>query len=143
MEAIKPVNHVSSSQIAVPSSSGKRKIHCCRYMMRSYCERQIRIRKQRLKQHQVPGAVGCVAPDPGLVAELEQELKDENIEGRLEEERGVVELFECLQKEAIMGEDHGRDPTDYNRRAQIFDKSSKVFQAQKEKGQQQNNNGQS
>lgn len=32
-----------------------------------------------------------------------------------------------------MGEDEGRDPTDYNRRAQIFDKSSRVFQALRER----------
>lgn len=44
---------------------------------------------------------------------------------------GLVEVLECLEREAIMGEDEGRDPTDYNRRAQIFDKSSKVFQALK------------
>ncbi|CAL5364017.1 unnamed protein product [Camellia sinensis] len=45
---------------------------------------------------------------------------------------GIVELMECLEGEAIMGEDVGRDPTDYNRRAHIFDKSSRVFQALKE-----------
>ncbi|KAL7253578.1 hypothetical protein ACSBR1_008001 [Camellia fascicularis] len=45
---------------------------------------------------------------------------------------GIVELMECLEREAIMGEDVGRDPTDYNRRAHIFDKSSRVFQALKE-----------
>ena len=31
--------------------------------------------------------------------------------------RGVWELLECLEKEAIMGDDDGRDPKDYNRRA--------------------------
>ncbi|GLT88507.1 hypothetical protein SLE2022_065300 [Rubroshorea leprosula] len=144
MEAIKPVSRVSSSQIAFPLSSGKRTIHCRRYMMLSSSERQIRIRIQHLKQHQVPRAVGCVAPDPGLVAELEQEQEDENIEERLGQRgRGVVELLECLEKEAIMGEDQGRDPTNYNRRAQIFDKSSEVFQALKEQGQQQDKNCQS
>ncbi|KAI3458421.1 hypothetical protein Pfo_015084 [Paulownia fortunei] len=45
---------------------------------------------------------------------------------------GIVELLECLESEAIMGEDVGREPTDYNRRAQIFDKSSRVFQALKQ-----------
>ncbi|GAV67781.1 LOW QUALITY PROTEIN: hypothetical protein CFOL_v3_11285, partial [Cephalotus follicularis] len=49
------------------------------------------------------------------------------------EEKGVVELLECLEREAIMGEDEGKDPTDYNRRAHIFDKSSRVFQALKER----------
>lgn len=45
----------------------------------------------------------------------------------------MVELLECLEREAIMGEDEGREPTDYNRRAQIFDKSARVFQALKER----------
>ncbi|GFP89384.1 hypothetical protein PHJA_001082100 [Phtheirospermum japonicum] len=45
---------------------------------------------------------------------------------------GIVELLECLEREAIMGEDKGRDPNDYNRRALIFDKSSRVFQALKQ-----------
>ncbi|KAF1893747.1 hypothetical protein Lal_00002269 [Lupinus albus] len=48
------------------------------------------------------------------------------------EEKGVVEMLECLEREAIMGEDVGKEPKDYNRRAQIFDKSSEVFQALKE-----------
>ncbi|KGN50752.1 uncharacterized protein LOC105435471 [Cucumis sativus] len=57
--------------------------------------------------------------------------------GRLEEKcggggKGIVELLECLEKEAIMGEDEGRDPTDYNRRAKIFSTSSEVFQALKQ-----------
>uniref|UniRef100_A0A9I9DL05 Uncharacterized protein n=2 Tax=Cucumis melo TaxID=3656 RepID=A0A9I9DL05_CUCME len=57
--------------------------------------------------------------------------------GRLEEKcgsggKGIVELLECLEKEAIMGEDEGREPTDYNRRAKIFSTSSEVFQALKQ-----------
>ncbi|RDX76189.1 hypothetical protein CR513_43840, partial [Mucuna pruriens] len=48
------------------------------------------------------------------------------------EGEGVVELLECLEREAIMGEDAGKDPIDYNRRAHIFDTSSQVFQALKE-----------
>lgn len=50
-----------------------------------------------------------------------------------EESEGMVELLECLEREAIMGDDEGRDPTDYNRRAQIFYKSSQVFTALKER----------
>ena len=46
----------------------------------------------------------------------------------------LIELLECLEREAIMGNDEGREAIDYNRRAQIFDKSSKVFQALKELG---------
>lgn len=45
---------------------------------------------------------------------------------------GFPELLECLEREAIMGEDEGKEPTDYNRRAQIFEQSSRVFQAIKE-----------
>ncbi|CAI9091901.1 OLC1v1027012C1 [Oldenlandia corymbosa var. corymbosa] len=45
---------------------------------------------------------------------------------------GIAELLECLESEAIMGDDQGKQPTDYNRRAQIFDKSSRVFQSLKQ-----------
>ncbi|XP_021866583.1 uncharacterized protein [Spinacia oleracea] len=62
-----------------------------------------------------------------LVVELEKELKEIENEGREEGGSTVVELLECLEREAIMGDDEGREPNDYNRRAQIFDKSSKVF----------------
>lgn len=47
--------------------------------------------------------------------------------------RGMVEILECLELEAIMGDDQGREPNDYNRRAQIFDRSARVFQALKER----------
>ncbi|GLT58795.1 hypothetical protein SLA2020_316610 [Shorea laevis] len=82
----------------------------------------------------------------GSVAEIEKELEAEINPDKEEcmasvgwfrhkcgEKRGVVELLECLEREAIMGEDEGREPTDYNRRAQIFDKSARVFQALKER----------
>lgn len=72
-----------------------------------------------------------------MAAEGEEWLKL----GRLKEKcgggKGVVELLECLEMEAIMGEDEGRDPIDYDRRAKIFSTSSKVFQALK----QQNSDG--
>ncbi|KAL8552381.1 hypothetical protein ACS0TY_001176 [Phlomoides rotata] len=45
---------------------------------------------------------------------------------------GIVEMMECLEREAIMGEDEGREAIDYNRRALIFDKSARVFQALKQ-----------
>ncbi|CAK9135908.1 unnamed protein product [Ilex paraguariensis] len=48
------------------------------------------------------------------------------------ERKGIVELIECLEREAIMGKDEGREAADYCRRAQLFDKSSEVFQALKE-----------
>ncbi|PSS33243.1 Glutamate [NMDA] receptor subunit 1 like [Actinidia chinensis var. chinensis] len=93
-------------------------------------------------------AVDCGRGGSDPVVELERELEEEmrvsgeewfGIEGRWREkcegrERvGIVELLECLEREAIMGEDEGREPNDYNRRAQIFDKSSRVFQALKER----------
>ncbi|KAL2526854.1 Uncharacterized protein Adt_11908 [Abeliophyllum distichum] len=71
------------------------------------------------------------------VSELEKKLEEELMGmGRLNEKcrgaSGIVELMECLEREALMGEDEGKEPTDYNRRAHIFDKSSRVFQALKE-----------
>lgn len=83
--------------------------------------------------------VGCA--NWGLEREPEAEIKTQEDDeekgiGRFRhkcgEREGVVELLECLEKEAIMGEDVGKEPTDYNRRAHIFDTSSKVFQALKE-----------
>lgn len=79
------------------------------------------------------------------MAELERELAAEGEEwlklGRLEEKcgggKGVVELLECLEREAIMGEDEGREPTDYNRRAKIFSTSSRVFQALKQQSEEE------
>nr|DAD25756.1 TPA_asm: hypothetical protein HUJ06_027224 [Nelumbo nucifera] len=53
----------------------------------------------------------------------------ENCEGK----RGLVEVVECLAEEAIVGNDEGREPKDYSRRAQIFDKSSRVFTALKQR----------
>lgn len=64
----------------------------------------------------------------GWVPELKEELGvGEDGEGG----KGVVELMERLEKEAIMGEDEGIDPADYSRRAEIFDMSSRVFRAHK------------
>ncbi|CAI0457302.1 unnamed protein product [Linum tenue] len=54
------------------------------------------------------------------------------VQEKCRERKGVVELLECLEAEAIMGDDQGKNPTDYNRRAQIFDTSSRVFQALKQ-----------
>ncbi|ESW08405.1 hypothetical protein PHAVU_009G042800 [Phaseolus vulgaris] len=86
--------------------------------------------------------VGCGSWS--LVRELEQEFEAEmrREEGgesgmgryrhKCREGKGVVDMLECLEKEAIMGEDEGKDPMDYNRRAHIFHASSKIFQALKE-----------
>ncbi|PKI46161.1 hypothetical protein CRG98_033419 [Punica granatum] len=69
-------------------------------------------------------AARCVAPSGGSVVGVERELKCGG--------QGVVELLECLEREAIMGEDEGKEPHDYNRRARIFEKSSRVFRALRE-----------
>ncbi|TKY73957.1 hypothetical protein E2542_SST02716 [Spatholobus suberectus] len=85
--------------------------------------------------------VGCASWS--LVRELEAEMKTQEGEEKESiglarfrhkcgEEKGVVELLECLEREAIMGEDVGKEPMDYKRRAQIFDRSSRLFQALKE-----------
>ncbi|KAK7293919.1 hypothetical protein RJT34_16798 [Clitoria ternatea] len=74
-----------------------------------------------------------------LERELETEMntKDQSIglarfRHKYGEGKSVVEMLECLEIEAIMGDDVGKEPVDYNRRAQIFDRSSRVFQALKE-----------
>lgn len=50
-----------------------------------------------------------------------------------EEEEEEVEQLELLEDEAMGGEDEGRSPTDYGRRAHIFEESSRVFRALKER----------
>ncbi|CAJ1974537.1 unnamed protein product [Sphenostylis stenocarpa] len=97
--------------------------------------------------HQIKDSRGSFVVECGswsLVRELEKELEaemkteecKENGMGRYKhkcrEGKGVVDMLECLEKEAIMGEDVGKDPMDYNRRAHIFDRSSRIFQALKE-----------
>ncbi|CAO2816065.1 unnamed protein product [Amaranthus hypochondriacus] len=64
--------------------------------------------------------------------EMKNCCKDEIISSSSSSSAELIELLECLEREAIMGNDEGREAIDYNRRAQIFDKSSKVFQALKE-----------
>ncbi|MCD7465761.1 hypothetical protein HAX54_001863 [Datura stramonium] len=78
----------------------------------------------------------------GSVGEIEKKLEEQigreedlarigKPTGKPEEVGEMVELLENLEREAIMGEDEGKEPMDYNRRAHIFDKSSTVFQALK------------
>ncbi|KAL3341782.1 hypothetical protein AABB24_026018 [Solanum stoloniferum] len=71
---------------------------------------------------------------------IERKLEEQidnlgRMSSKCKEVGGMVELLECLEREAIMGDDEGKAPMDYNRRAQIFDKSSRVFQALKETSQ--------
>lgn len=74
-------------------------------------------------------------PGPGPVAVPVEETEWNEMRNWSEKCRvqGVVELLECLEREAIMGDDGGKEPTDYSRRARIFDKSSEVFQALKQR----------
>ena len=75
-------------------------------------------------------------PEVEVAEEEEEEFSWKEMEKWVDKckgREGMVELLECLEREAIMGDDEGRDPIDYNRRAHIFDKSSRVFQALKEK----------
>lgn len=72
----------------------------------------------------------CMGQGGGSVSEVERELASQGEEmGRWTEKcggQGVAELLECLEREAIMGEDEGKEPCDYSRRARIFDWSSRV-----------------
>ncbi|CAH8324456.1 unnamed protein product [Eruca vesicaria subsp. sativa] len=84
-------------------------------------------------------AARCMASGPGY-AEAMEPIKPEEEEELTrrrgicggEVNRGVGEVLEYLEKEAIMGDDDGRDPKDYSRRANIFEKSSKIFKNVKE-----------
>ncbi|KAJ6763352.1 hypothetical protein OIU79_023991 [Salix purpurea] len=71
-------------------------------------------------------AAGCANRGP-VERDVEAEM---NLEA---EDDWIVELLECLEREAIMGDDEGTDPCDYSRRAQIFYTSSLVFSALKER----------
>ncbi|CAH8270118.1 unnamed protein product [Arabidopsis lyrata] len=97
----------------------------------------------KAKKERWVAAARCVASGSGYAAAMEPITPEEEEELTQrrgicggEANRGVWELLECLEKEAIMGDDDGRDPTDYNRRAKIFDKSSKIFKNSKEQRDQ-------
>lgn len=78
-------------------------------------------------------SVSLPEKQPGDEIITEEELMGLGTLGdKCKEVRGIAELLECLESEAIMGEDEGKEPIDYNRRARIFDKSSRVFQALKQ-----------
>ncbi|XP_002520889.2 uncharacterized protein LOC8276627 [Ricinus communis] len=139
------VCHLNAS--LCPSSFASYKTKPCRHSL-SLPSTSLSFKLQEKPKQRVHGLdVGCAKLDSGSVAELGRELEAEmnqeeeeewmlelgKLRERCKERKGMVELLECLEREAIMGDDEGRDPTDYNRRAQIFDKSSKVFQALKER----------
>ena len=58
-------------------------------------------------------------------AVLQEVAKDKEDAGLAPEE------LELLEDEAMGGEDEGRSPRDYDRRAHIFEESARVFQALK------------
>ncbi|CAK9136718.1 unnamed protein product [Ilex paraguariensis] len=108
-------------------------------------DRSLKLRQMRGSGQDGRGWSMVECAKRGSASEIERELKlkinseDEEWMGIVErwrenckERKGIVELMECLEREAIMGKDDGREPVDYNRRALIFDKSSRVFQALKE-----------
>ncbi|KAE8717818.1 transcription elongation factor s-II [Hibiscus syriacus] len=95
--------------------------------------RGLNMKAKRSRVGAVVAVAKCAAWEAGFLKELERELEEGGGEGwKRVEKKGMVEVLECLEREAIQGEDHGREPSDYNRRAQIFDHSSRVFQALKE-----------
>ncbi|KAL6660122.1 hypothetical protein ACP70R_002244 [Stipagrostis hirtigluma subsp. patula] len=88
------------------------------------------------QHHQVrmatsPGAAGlrvrahraCGGREP-----MEAQRRDREEEAEL-----AAEELEVLEEKAIAGEDEGRRPTDYDRRAHIFEESSRVFRALKQR----------
>ncbi|CAH9121549.1 unnamed protein product [Cuscuta epithymum] len=90
----------------------------------------------RFGGRRIPKSVKCGGrggPAPEWERKLAEEVAGMGIVRKKckEVKGGVAELLECLEREAIMGDDEGREPSDYNRRAQIFDKSSVIFQALK------------
>ncbi|XP_030540551.1 uncharacterized protein LOC115748228 [Rhodamnia argentea] len=111
---------VHARNLSVPSSGSFLKLH-----------------KKQWNGADIGLAARCASssPGPGPVAELVEEREWNEMRNWSEKCRvqGVAELLECLEREAIMGDDEGKEPTDYSRRARIFDKSSEVFQALKER----------
>ena len=90
---------------------------------------------------QSPGSAARCAEQGSVIEESQEEGLGSGMDSEWKEmgkwrdkcqDKGMVELLECLEKEAIMGEDEGREPTDYNRRAKIFSESARVFRALKE-----------
>ncbi|KAK1285911.1 hypothetical protein QJS10_CPB20g00084 [Acorus calamus] len=68
--------------------------------------------------HEPPLDPGRPIPDPPLDDEV----------GLVEE----AEVLEGMEEEAMAGDDVGRGPGDYDRRAHLFDESSRVFRTLKE-----------
>ncbi|KAF8728594.1 hypothetical protein HU200_017859 [Digitaria exilis] len=84
--------------------------------------------RRRLRARASCGGGGATEPveaaREGVVPAVDQDQDREE-----EEEEGglAVEELEVLEEAAIAGVDEGRRPTDYDRRAHIFEESSRVF----------------
>ncbi|KAF8721119.1 hypothetical protein HU200_023539 [Digitaria exilis] len=83
--------------------------------------------RRRLRARASCGGGGATEPveaaREGVVPAVDQD------QDREEEEEGglAAEELEVLEEAAIAGVDEGRRPTDYDRRAHIFEESSRVF----------------
>uniref|UniRef100_A0A1D1YDB5 Protein bicaudal C 1-A n=1 Tax=Anthurium amnicola TaxID=1678845 RepID=A0A1D1YDB5_9ARAE len=64
-------------------------------------------------------------PSPGSSSDPDEEPEGEE-EGVSED---LADELECLEEAAIAGTGEGREPGDYDRRAHLFDQSSRVFRA--------------
>ncbi|KAI3519655.1 hypothetical protein L1887_08870 [Cichorium endivia] len=93
--------------------------------------RRLKLR-QRLRWQKVEcgGGNRMMRPESKRKEEISEEKWDDMVEENKEDGNEQVELMEM---EAIMGEDDGKEPMDYKRRAGIFYKSSEMFQAIKDK----------
>ncbi|KAK7278249.1 hypothetical protein RJT34_23275 [Clitoria ternatea] len=92
---------------------------------------RLRVKKRAKKEgSHAESQRNCAARELGtstvtaLERELETEMntKDQSIglarfRHKCGEGKSVVEMLECLEMEAIMGDDVGKEPVDYNRRA--------------------------
>ncbi|ERN04197.1 hypothetical protein AMTR_s00077p00115650 [Amborella trichopoda] len=97
------------------------------------CGAQLALEREsdgRLEREMGAGGVPQHKREVGVESVLERE---EGEESEMGVERENVEILESLEEEAIMGEDKGRTPSDYNRRAHLFDRSSNAFRALKQR----------
>ncbi|KAL4386620.1 hypothetical protein GQ457_09G025150 [Hibiscus cannabinus] len=133
METTSSFCHTRAHGIARVLALGQVPKPCQTQCKRERMARGFRGLNMKGKQRCSGAVVGakCWAWDTGFLRELERELEEGGEEWKCKERKRMVEVLECLEREAILGEDHGREPSDYNRRALIFDQSSRVFQALK------------
>ncbi|KAF7053937.1 hypothetical protein CFC21_061737 [Triticum aestivum] len=89
---------------------------------------------ERLRMGRAATCTTALRAQCGGRAEPVEARKDgEPVSHERVQEEDEVEQLELLEDEAMAGEDEGRSPTDYGRRAHIFEESSRVFRALKER----------